>query len=179
MYYIKDTGFIIRRRNVGESDKYVTILTRNHGKIEVLAKGIKKLSSRRASNLELLNKISFQAVSKTSNTRSVLADVELISSHVDLKKSLAKMRDLFLICELILSLCPYQQKQEEIFRLLEESLRKMKENILGSMEDFQKELLVILGYWDPQRAFVSGDDMLRFTENIMERKIKSTEIFYS
>lgn len=177
MYYIKDTGFVIRRRNVSEADRYLTILTRNNGKIEVLAKGVKKLTSKRAPQLELLNKISFQAVSKTTNSRLVLADVELVSSHTDLKKTLPGIKDLFLICELILALCPYHQKQEEIFHLLEQSLKNMKENILDSIENFQKQLLVFLGYWDVNKAFVSHDDMIRFTENIMERKIKSHEIF--
>jgi DNA repair protein RecO (recombination protein O) len=177
MYYIKDTGFIIRRRNIFEADKYITILTRNHGKIEVLAKGVRKLSSRRAPQLELLNKISFQAVSRTDNSRMVLAEVELLSSHIELKNSLVNIKDLFLICELILSLCPYHQKQEEIFHLLEKSLRKMKENILDSIENFQKELLIVLGYWDQNRAFVNHDDMQKFTERVIEKKIKSHEIF--
>lgn len=179
MHYIKDTGFIIRRRNVSEADKYVTILTRNNGKIEVLARGVKKLTSRRAPHLELLNKISFQAVSKTSSSRLVLADIELVSSHTELKKTLESIEDLFLICELILALCPYHQKQEEIFHLLEKALRNMKENIIDTIENFQRQLLIALGYWDKDTFFVNHDDMLRFTEGIMERKIRSQEYIKS
>lgn len=179
MHYIKDTGFVIRRRNVSEADRYITILTRNNGKIEVLAKGVKKLTSRRAPHLELLNKISFQAVSKTTNSRLVLTEVELVTSNTEIKDSLNKIKDLFLMCELVLALCPYHQKQEEIFHLIDESLKRMKENILEATESFQRQLLILLGYWDKNREFVSQDDMLRFTESVMERKIKSHEVFYS
>jgi DNA repair protein RecO (recombination protein O) len=177
MYYIKDTGFIIRRRNVSEADRYITILTRNNGKIEVLAKGVKKLTSRRAPQLELVNKISFQAVSKTVDARLVLTEVELVSSHTDLKDSLGKIKDLFVICELVLALCPYHQKQEEIFRLLEKSMIDMKKDAIRAIENFQTQLLVVLGYWDQNRAFVNNSDMVRFTENIMERKLQSSGYF--
>ena len=173
MHYIKDTGFIIRRQSVSEADRYITILTLNHGKIEVLAKGIRKLSSRRAGNLELLNKISFQAVSKTSSSRLVLADLELMSSHASLKKTLSDIHDLFTMCELLITLCPYHQKQEEVFRLLEKTLKNMKDGAAKILEAFQVDLLTALGYWDAGRVFANETDLSNFAESVMERKIHS------
>lgn len=178
MYYIKDTGYIIKRTNYSEVDKFITILTQNHGKIDVLAKGVRKLSSKRAAQLELLNKISFQAVGKIQNGRLVLADTRLLESHVHLKNTLESLKVLFTMCELISVLCPVNQKHEDVFSLTEKTLQGMNAAAhTFSLQSFQIKLLSVLGYWDPRHAFVDADDVSRFTEAVMERKIRSSDFF--
>lgn len=179
MYYIKDIGYVIRRNNTSEADKYITILTQNNGKIDVLAKGVRKLQSRRAGSLELLNKISFQAVGRSPNTRFVLADTRLIESHTRLKKTLDSLKVLFTLCELISVLCPVQQKQEDVFMLVDKTLTEMNENYQFVLQSFQVKLLSLLGFWDPRHAFIDAADVTRFTESVMERKLKSPEFFRS
>ncbi len=180
MYFIKDTGYVVRRFNTQEADKYITILTQNNGKIDVLAKGIRKLSSKRAPQLELLNKISFQAVSKSQNSRLVLTEVSLIKTHTSLKNTLEQLKVLFTICELVSVLCPAYQKQEDIFRLVELTLGDLtSEKSQFAMQSFQIKLLSSLGYWDARHAFVDAADVQNFTESIMERKLKSSEFFRS
>lgn len=176
MQYLKDVGYVIKRKNFSEADKYITILTQYNGKIDVLAKGVRKLSSKRSPQLELLNKISFQAVSKGQTSRFVLADVSLIENHTSLKNTLEQFKVLFTICELISVLCPAGQRQEDVFRLLDNSLTEMK-NGTAIMQKFQVKLLGLLGYWDVDMAFVDADDINSFTEKIMERKLKSSEYF--
>ncbi len=180
MNYLKDVGFVISRSNYSEADKYITIFTQNNGKIEVLAKGVRKLSSRRAGNLELLNKISFQAVSSKQNARYVLADVNLLEAHVSLKNTLDSLKVLFTICELISVLCPHHEPQENVFTLLSKTLTAMKgADHNFALQSFQVKLLSVLGYWDGRRAFVDADDVNQFTQNVMERKIRSSEYFRS
>ena len=48
-------GLILKRANFGEADRMLTILTKNLGKISVVARGVRKITSRRAGNVELLN----------------------------------------------------------------------------------------------------------------------------
>lgn len=180
MYYLKDTGYIIKRSNTNEADKYVTILTRQYGKIDVLAKGVRKLSSRRASHLELLNKISFQAVGKNQNARLVLTEVQLVKTHTTLKSTLEQMKVLFAICELVSVLCPHSQKQEDIFNLIDATLEELgSQKYQFVMQSFQVKLLSALGYWDARHAFVDAADVSQFTENVMERKLRSSEFFRS
>lgn len=178
MNYLKDVGYVIKRVNYSEADKYITILTQNNGKIEVLAKGVRKLSSRRAAHLELLNKISFQAVSRTQSTRYVLADVTLLENHTSLKKTLESLKVLFTMCELTSVLCPQYQKQEDVFALLDTTLLRMNDVTHAfALQSFQIKLLSALGYWDARHAFVDADDVTQFTQNVMERKLRSAEYF--
>lgn len=178
MQYLKDVGYVLSRKNFSEADRYITILTQNNGKIDVLAKGVRKLSSKRSPQLELLNKISFQAVSKGQTNRYVLADVQLIENHTGLKNTLEQFKILFTICELLSVLCPADQRQEDVFRLLDASLTEMKNGLYSViMQKFQIKLLGLLGYWDVSMAFVDADDINSFTEKIMERKLRSNEFF--
>lgn len=177
MQYLKDTGFIIKRTNVSEADKYITLFTRNNGKVQLLAKGIRKPSSKRSGNLELLNHISFQAVGKNSNAMFVLTEVQLLNNHTSLKHTLEHMRSLFLMCELLSVLCPYGEKHEDIFILLTDSLKQLQDGSHIALQSFQVKLLVSLGYWDPARSFIDSDDIASFAESVMQRKINSTTFF--
>ncbi|PIZ97846.1 MAG: DNA repair protein RecO, partial [Candidatus Levybacteria bacterium CG_4_10_14_0_2_um_filter_35_8] len=51
----KTEGIVIKRRNLGEADKILTIFTKRYGKIQVKAPGIRKINSRRSPHVELLN----------------------------------------------------------------------------------------------------------------------------
>lgn len=178
MHYIKDTGYIVKRFDTKEADRVITILTLHNGKIDVLAKGVRKKESKRAAHIELLNKISFQAVSRSQNARPVLTEVKIEETHTGLKSSLEHIKALFLLCELVSVLCPYKERQEEIFNLLEKTLSQMKiGSYLSSLQTFQIKFLIALGYWDPARSFVDNDDINSFTENVMQKKLRSNTFF--
>lgn len=171
MQYLKDIGFIVRRVNVGDADRFITLFTRNNGKVEIMAKGVRKITSKRASSVELLNKISFQAVRSSKNY--ILTEVELISPCSHMKKDLVAMQGLFLISELIHVLCPHNQKQTSIFNLLEDTLHVDKFKTDYDLFDFQVKLLAYLGYWDPARTFSGQEDLTEFIEQITERKLRT------
>lgn len=48
-----DEGIVLRRVDYGESDRVLTVLTRAHGKIGVMARGVRKPQSRLASRTDL------------------------------------------------------------------------------------------------------------------------------
>jgi len=49
------TGVVLARINYGEADRIITILTNDHGKIRLLAKGVRKIKSRLAGGIELFS----------------------------------------------------------------------------------------------------------------------------
>ena len=48
-------GIVIKRKDFGEADRILTVFTRHQGKIQVIAKGVRKINSRRSAHVELLN----------------------------------------------------------------------------------------------------------------------------
>ncbi|MDO8572101.1 MAG: recombination protein O N-terminal domain-containing protein, partial [bacterium] len=55
----KATGYIIGKKYFREADRLYTIYTAEYGKIEAMAQGVRKLSSKLAGHLELFHKASF------------------------------------------------------------------------------------------------------------------------
>jgi DNA repair protein RecO (recombination protein O) len=44
-------GIILKRRNLGETDRILTVFSRQYGKIKILAKGVRKINSRRSGHI--------------------------------------------------------------------------------------------------------------------------------
>ncbi len=173
MTYLNDTGFVVKRVNLGEADRFVTLYTKNNGKVEVLAKGVRKISSRRSSHIELLNLIRFNSIKTAKNF--IMTEVELVNSFEKRKNTLKQCEVAFLVCELIDSLCPFGQVNQELFVKVYEFLSS------GGIEDqdllqFETSILSILGYWDVERKFNTEEESRKFIESLIEKKIKSRVI---
>lgn len=49
-------GIVLSRRNYGEADRIITVLTPNHGKLTLMAKGVRRPKSRLAGGIELFTR---------------------------------------------------------------------------------------------------------------------------
>lgn len=168
-------GIVIKRRNMGEADRILTVFTKDHGKLQIKAKGVRKISSKRSSHIELLN---FAMLSlHKGNVMSILTEVQTIESFSEIKTDLKKVGIAYHICELIDGLCPENQESSEIFLLLKNILTTLsqEDNVSKPVYTFQLELLAQLGYWSGDR---SDKDFktLAFIESILERKLKTRQI---
>lgn len=172
MQHLSDTAYVIKRISVGEADRFITLFTKTHGKQEVMAKGIRKVSSRRAPHLELLNKIKFHAISTRKNF--ILTDVEVIDTYQLVKKDTRTIGFAFLICELIEKLCPVGQAHQDIFNLIDSTLTTLEADAVEErIMHFETQMLTSLGFWDGKRSFVDSNDIEQYIEGITERKIKT------
>jgi DNA repair protein RecO (recombination protein O) len=48
----RDTGVVLRVQKLGEADRIITLITRRHGKVRAVAKGVRRTSSRFGARLE-------------------------------------------------------------------------------------------------------------------------------
>ncbi len=56
----RDTGLVLRVQKLGEADRIVTLLTRRHGKVRAVAKGVRRTRSRWGARLEPFNHVDVQ-----------------------------------------------------------------------------------------------------------------------
>ena len=56
----RDQALVLRKLDYGEADRIYTLLTREHGKVGAIAKGVRKPASRLASSLELYGRLDVQ-----------------------------------------------------------------------------------------------------------------------
>lgn len=179
MRHLKTEGIIIKRRDFNEADRIITMYTKDLGKLSVKAAGVKRITSRRASHIELLNYTRISLYKKSQ--MPVLVEAQMINSFTEIKNDLEKTGFAYHICELIDGLCPEGQEQPEIFDLLKNTLNELSlgqgEELFFIVHDFEIELLTLLGFWHKRPDESTELDTHQFIENILERKLKSHRIF--
>ena len=57
-----DEGIVLRRRAFGDADRILVILTRDHGKLSVMAKGLRRPRARNAAGMDLLARSQLQLI---------------------------------------------------------------------------------------------------------------------
>lgn len=60
MKLYRDRGIVLRTHKLGEADRIITILTRDHGKVRAVAKGVRRTSSRFGARLEPFSHVDLQ-----------------------------------------------------------------------------------------------------------------------
>lgn len=173
----KIEGIVIRRVNYAEADKLITIFSKFHGKIVVLAKGIRKIKSRKAAHLELFTQCtSFLAVGRNFD---IVTESQTINSYSNLRSDLNKLAYAYRIIEIVDRLCPEKEIHRNVYHLLLNTLKIIDDKSLKNpreiAEQFLVEILWELGYL-PKGNLISGDKLNNFLENIIERHLKSDSL---
>jgi DNA repair protein RecO (recombination protein O) len=175
MRSFRTDAIVIKRKNVGESDKIVTFLTKKFGKISVKATGVRKITSKRSPHIEPLN-LTTIAFYKGKGM-PVLTEAENKNSFSKIKNNLKKVAYAYYVCELVDSLCPQEQEMERVFLLMENVLKKITDDldVLKLIKEFEIDILSTLGFLD-----INGNkqelDMSILVEQIIERKLKTKQI---
>ena len=176
MRTFKTTGFIIKRRNIGEADKILTLFTKDFGKMSAKAKGIRKITSKRSSSLDLLtlSSISFYK----GPGMPLITEVQPVESFSAVKKNLERVYTAYHICELIDGLCAEDQENERIYTLMESTLRRLgsEKRLKDLINEFEIELLTDLGFWG-QEQMGGGTNVQMYIESLLERKLRSKNIY--
>lgn len=55
MNHIRTTGIVLQRTNYGEADRIVTLLTPDHGKLRLMARGVRRPKAKLAGGIELFS----------------------------------------------------------------------------------------------------------------------------
>ncbi|MCL5019562.1 MAG: DNA repair protein RecO [Patescibacteria group bacterium] len=175
MRSFKTEGIVIKRRNFAEADRIITIFSKNYGKIQIKATGVRKINSRRSSHIELLNYSRFNLYKAKSIP--LLTEVENIENYSAIKEDLTKTGFAYHICELIDGLCAENQENEEVFNLLRKTLMLLsqKSDLALVIHEFEIDLLTCLGFY--KHSDMNKDlDTSEFIEQILERKLKTKRL---
>lgn len=170
-------GIILKRKNYGEADKILTVLTKYRGKITVLAKGIRKINSRKAPHLELFSQV--RLTLNMGKSWDYVTEAQTIEVFPFLRNHLENIAWSYKIVEQIDRLCAEKVEYTVIFELLLSTFRKINNqktiNIQKIVEDFSVQLVWELGYL-PKGNLISGDALTHFLEAVMERNMKSDNL---
>lgn len=169
-------GIVLKRSDLGETDRLVTFFTRSHGKVTVIAKGVRRITSRRLGSLELFNQLTAH-IHHSRGDLDVLGEVELQRSFPAWRRHLGRVTLAYQLAEAIDKLTPEGQPHPEIFDILEESLSKI--GSLGidwklEMRNWLVEIVRELGYWPKDQDFTG--DIYDFLERTSSRTLHSPKL---
>ena len=117
------TGIILKKRDFGDQDRFITVLTKDRGKITCLAKGIRKISSRRNPPIELLNRVNLSFWK--SNYYYYLTQTVLEERFAELKSTMDRLTSALFLAELVERLTPEETPLPELYQRLNEALSLM------------------------------------------------------
>lgn len=143
-------GIVLRRIDLNDADQIVTALTREHGKISLVAKGSKRLKSKFCGRLEPF----YQSTLSYFQGRDLghLNEAELRKVPKALEMDLKSKSILFYMGEITLKLSAEHQECPEVYDLLEETLSEFDEAssevILYSYIIKLLSILGFMGSWD-------------------------------
>lgn len=176
----KTKGLVLKRYNFGEADKLITLFTKNHGKLTVLAKGVRKIHSKKAPHLELFNIV--DAFLITGKTFDLITEVQTIKSFSHLCTNLYHIALLYRIIELVNKLCPDRQVHIEVYNLLVSSLEIFESGKLSDpkilVDNFTLSLLWELGYLE-RGVEIQGSKLQNYLEGVLESSLKSDSFLSS
>lgn len=139
-------AIVLRRNDYGEADRLVTLLTPELGKLRVLAKGARKITSRKAGHIELFTRT--QLLLAKGRTFDLITQAELIEPHRALREDVARGAQAHYLCELIESFAPEDSDSAALYDLLAEGLSwlcQAKDPALVA-RSFELRLLTLEGY---------------------------------
>ena len=117
---IQTPGLIIKETNIGENDKLLVILTKDHGIIRAFADGVRRMKNKNAAATSLLCYADF-VLYQNKDTYKVSSSTP-IELFFDLRYNLEELSLAQYFCEMAMRLTPEEFEPTEILRLLLNSL---------------------------------------------------------
>ena len=136
----------IKSRNTGEADKIITLFSKGKGKIQAVAKGARRPTSKFGGRLEVFCYNHLQLA--TARSLDIISQCETIESFYKIRENKEKLNAGFYIIKLVDIITEDRQRNDELFDLLLDAL-----NVLQSSADpdilsrcFEAKLCEIEGF---------------------------------
>lgn len=142
----KSEAVIIRRMDLGEADKILTIFTPHFGKLRVVAKGVKKVTSRLAGHVELFTRTSM-LLAKARNL-DIVTQSETVDAYRTLHDDLSRIAYASYASELLDALLPDELENYAVYKLMAQTLSLLSEDPDPErvVRWFEMQLLGYMGY---------------------------------
>ncbi|HOM77749.1 MAG TPA: DNA repair protein RecO [bacterium] len=127
MSYRNVTCIVLKSVNYKDADKIFTLYSKEEGRITATAKGVRKISSKRAGSLDTLNLVRLSYFEGT-NEHKTITEVKNLSSFRNIKSNKEKMGLAYKIVGLLLKNVDENSPDEKLFSTLEKAFNLMDDN---------------------------------------------------
>jgi len=103
-----------------DADRIITVFTPNYGKLELIAKGVRKTTSRKAGHIELFART--QLLLAHGRTFDLITQAELIDPHLPLREDMLRGSMAHYLCELADQFAQEDHEDRALYDLLSDGL---------------------------------------------------------
>lgn len=153
-------AIILRRKDIGEADRILTLLTPGRGKLRAVAKGIRKPRSRKAGHLELFTRSNLLLAS--GRDLDVITQAQTVDAHRPIREYLIRGAYAAYSVELMDKFTPEQQESPELYKLLRDMLGwlSLGENLAHTARYYELRLLGLAGFQPQLRQCVLNGERI-------------------
>ncbi len=138
---------VLRHADWGEADRLITLYTRERGKVRAIAKGARKIRSRKAGHLEPFTRVTLQLA--RGRDLLIVTQADTVDAYLPIHENLVKTSHAAYVVEL-LDRFTYEDDTENynIFRLITEVLSRLEKEADPwlAIRYYELRLLDLLGY---------------------------------
>jgi DNA repair protein RecO (recombination protein O) len=153
----KSPAIVLRQRKLGETDKIITLYTAEYGKVEAVAKGVRRVKSRLAGNVEPLTHGAFLLA--RGRNLDIITQIQSIESFQPLHDDLGRLSHALYAAELLDRATEEREENFALYRLLLDTLRRLttRDDLERTLRYYEMAVLGQLGYKpEVQRCVVCG-----------------------
>ena len=142
----KTSAIVLRQRKLGDADKIITLYTADYGKIDAVAKGVRRIKSRLAGNVEPLSHASFMLA--RGRNLDIVTQVQSIESFQVLRGDLSRLSHALYAAELLDRATELREENFALYRLLLDTLRGLadRDDLERVLRYYEMQMLIQLGY---------------------------------
>ncbi|MCB0216976.1 MAG: DNA repair protein RecO [Caldilineae bacterium] len=142
----RSQAIVLRRQDYGEADRILTLYTREHGKVNAIAKGVRRITSRKSGHVELFTQ--GQLLLAKGRSLDVLTQADTIEPFAALREDLVRTTYAYHVAELVDRLTEEGSPSPAVFDLLAGAMTALCEAEDPSLvaRYFELRLLGLSGY---------------------------------
>jgi len=137
---------VLHHVNWGEADRLLTVFTRTHGKLRVIAKSVRKMQSRKAGHLEPFSHSTLMLAK--AHDLWIVTDAETIDGFSALREDLQLMTHASYVIELIDRFTFEEGQNWQLYQLTIDTLKRLSEEKAPfiPLRYYEMRLLDLLGF---------------------------------
>jgi DNA repair protein RecO (recombination protein O) len=165
--FVNTTAIVLRSNNFSDSDKIFSLLSCDVGKFSAIAKGVRKITSKKAGHLNL-GFISKMFLVSGKNMHIITQAETMLTPP---ENNLAFSLEIFECLEVLNKLSREDLNSKILFPIYESFLIKSI-----SLDDFYRKALRVSGFWQNRLETCLLSELRDYFENIVESKLSSRSL---
>jgi DNA repair protein RecO (recombination protein O) len=143
---IRAEAIVLRHSEMGEADRLLWLYTRHRGKVRAIAKGIRKIRSRKAGHLEPFTRVKLQFA--RGRNLFIITQAETIDAFLTLREDLTRIGYASYVVELLDRFTYDDDENSSLFQLLADTLSRLntEPDHQVPVHYYEIRLLDLLGY---------------------------------